>query len=854
MTETAHTSRRPRWLKLAGLTGVVGLCVVCTSFLWLSEAPFIVGEDTILRLPLLSGWHNAPTISSPFFTSYTDAQYRPLSYLVLAGLHTFAPLEEVRFWQLCLLAFQALNVLLVYGVAKVLTGRTGGAAVAAAFFALHPLGSVMTNHVTHFHHVLGLGFFLGSLLSYAWDVHTGRWRWWAMSVVLCALGLLTTRSVVTLPLIIIAYEFAQRRPWRKGVSRPIPHVLITATALVLWQLPEPPPLLYFYADLPPGTWHRSLVSAIAGSGHYVEGLLTGSNIPVVMTEVVERRWDVVTLRFLCPAALWALVLGWGVRLLWKARRHQTDRGGELSVRGNAGLAVIWGLATFLPYASTGWNPVDAWVAWPYVYFPLVGLALLAGVLGSLTARAGGRLPFLLPTGLVVICGACLGGQLMRLNLAAGSIASYWEHVRELHPQSERASVALGKLQLRDGRTHRALPLLYNAEVQIPQASSLAMAEHYLSQGDTLAAAIHSQTAWVPSPGLRDQDSRILTARILRMSGALDHAEAAWGEVLLADPYNTRAMRQVAKIWQTKGFVRAARRMTARAIEIDPYDRTLRQMQRRLDRPAEIQPVATLAALHDLRYLITSEDHPSVHAKIIALSERFDTDPTLLMAAGMSFARLGDYHGSVEKLEAASPHMPTSSLLWATKCFAYEGVGAYREAARAADKAIEFAGESASPLCIVGTALLRLGRHRRGLDCLRRAVEIDPTYAVGHTNLALGLQATGMSQEAEAHFRRAVKLRPDQPQAHADLGAHLLAQNRVDEAIQRLRIALRIDSSRASAHAYLGAALMRQGLREEAAKHTQTAERLSPSTMRRLPYLPGAMSIQTLKEWGGEPGT
>ena len=855
MTETAHTSRLPRWLKLAGLAGVVGLGVVCTSIFWLSDAPFIVGEDTILRLPLLSGWHNARTIFSPFFMSYTEAQYRPLSYVVLAALHTFVPLEEAGSWHLFLLAFQALNVVLVYGIAKVLTSRTGAGIVAAAFFALHPLGSVVTNHAAHFPHLLGLSFFLGSLLGYLWNVHTGRWRWWAVSIALCALGLLTTKAAVTLPLILVAYELALRRPWRKALSQPLPHVVLAALALALWQLPEPPPLLYHRLDLPAGTWHRSLVSVIAGSVHYVAGLLWCNRIPVILAEVVEPRFDGITLAFLLPAILWALVLGWGVRLLWKARpRDRTDRGSELSAGGNAGLAVIWGLATFLPYASTGWNEVSAWVAWPYVYFPLVGLALLAGVLASLAARARGLLPFLLPTGLVVVCCAFLGAQLVRLNLISGSAASYWEHVRALNPHSERASVALGKLALRYGREHLALPLLYNADVEGPKASSMAMAEHYLSQGDILAAAIHSQSAWVPTPGLRDQDSKILTARILQMNGALDHAEATWGEVLLADPYNTRALRQVAEVWQAKGFVRAARRLIERAIEIDPHDRTLTQMRRGLISKGEVPPVVTIAPLHDLRYLVTSEDHSSVHKKIIALCERFDTDPILLTAAGMSLSRLGDYRASVEKMEAASPHLPTSSLLWAIKCFAYEGIGAYPEAARAADKAVRLAGESANPLCIVGTALLKLGRHQRGLDCLRRAVKASPSYAVAHTNLALGLQTVGLSQEAETHFRRAVKLRPDQPQAHVDLGGHLLTQGRVDEAIRLLRTALRIDLNSASAHAYLGAALMRQGLRGEAVKHAQMAERLSPGATRRLPYLPGAMSLQKFRQWGAEPGS
>lgn len=848
---THWVRQRLRW---ACLACAMGLCVAATSCFWLSDAAFVVGHDALLRMPLLSHWGNLRTVFSPFFTSFTDGQYRPLSYAVLAVGRTFVPLDSPRLWQVWLLGFQALNGLMVYGLARSLSGSVWAAVTAAAIFALHPLSSVMTTHVAHFHYLLGLSLFLGALLAYLRMARTGRGRWAVVSVLLFACGLLTNKAVAALPAIVLAAEFALRTPWRKVLARLSPFVVCLLLVTSLWLTQLPPVMVYKYPAVPSGTWLKSLISVVAGSGHYLYGLLVGANVPVVLEEVIKRRDRMGTLAFVWPTALYLLVAGGAAWLLWQARRARA-RGDAAKLRagGLVGLAVVWGFATFAPFLSTGWNAVEDYVAWPYMYFPLVGIALLGAALAAAAAQARETAPRVAAGCIVAAWCGCFAVQLVQLNVAAASAGSYWRHVLRIDPKSARASVALGTYHLGQGCVQQALPLLFNESVAHPGASSLAMARHYLSKGEVLAAAIHCRAALSPASGLQNQAAKPLTAELLRQAGALDSAEALWGEVLLANPFNTAAMVGLAEVWRLKGFVAAARAIVAHAIEIDPSDSALYQMRRRLQAWPETPPVVALRPREELAYLLVDADSPAIHRRIVALSERLDTDPVVLLSASVSLTKHGEYRRALGKLSGAERLLPSSGLLWATRCYAYVQLGADPEATAAADEAIRLGESDANTCCMVGTALLKQGRAKRAIGCLRRAVQISPSYASGHTNLGLALLITGRLPEATAHLRQAVKLRPVSAQAHTDLATALLAQGQVQQAVACLNTALQLDPNFAEAHVQMASVLLQQGRGADAQKHLHAAESLSPSSTRRLPKMPGAALPQGPRTWRAKPG-
>ena len=75
---------------------------------------------------------------------------------------------------------------------------------------------------------------------------------------------------------------------------------------------------------------------------------------------------------------------------------------------------------------------------------------------------------------------------------------------------------------------------------------------------------------------------------------------------------------------------------------------------------------------------------------------------------------------------------------------------------------------------------------------RRAIEIDPNYALGRSFLAWHLAAMGRFDESIAEDKRALDLDPLSPAVNADLGWDLYFARRYDEAIEQLRKAVDLD--------------------------------------------------------------
>jgi len=126
--------------------------------------------------------------------------------------------------------------------------------------------------------------------------------------------------------------------------------------------------------------------------------------------------------------------------------------------------------------------------------------------------------------------------------------------------------------------------------------------------------------------------------------------------------------------------------------------------------------------------------------------------------------------------------------------------------------------------------------REARDYFRRAIEIDPSYARAHANLALTygtsiifrLGDNSASQDiALREAQLAVDLDPGLPQAQFALAVVLLSERRHDAAIDAAREAVRLDPSYADGYAVLAQTLAYGGDPAEARLAIQTAKKLSP---------------------------
>jgi tetratricopeptide (TPR) repeat protein len=83
--------------------------------------------------------------------------------------------------------------------------------------------------------------------------------------------------------------------------------------------------------------------------------------------------------------------------------------------------------------------------------------------------------------------------------------------------------------------------------------------------------------------------------------------------------------------------------------------------------------------------------------------------------------------------------------------------------------------------MLGSLLGESGEAERGLECLRKAVELKPDYAHGHYILGYALRVLGKIDEAVRHFQAACQYDAEDPEYKLALGKMKLEAGKLDEA-------------------------------------------------------------------------
>jgi Flp pilus assembly protein TadD len=114
---------------------------------------------------------------------------------------------------------------------------------------------------------------------------------------------------------------------------------------------------------------------------------------------------------------------------------------------------------------------------------------------------------------------------------------------------------------------------------------------------------------------------------------------------------------------------------------------------------------------------------------------------------------------------------------------------------------------AKELNLKGIELQSSGKLKEAVECYRRAIQINPSAAGYHNNLALALKDLDQFQLAESEARLALKLRPKRADYHFNLGIILQRQKRLPEAEASFRQAIQLDPSDTDSHFRLAQILL-----------------------------------------------
>ena len=154
-------------------------------------------------------------------------------------------------------------------------------------------------------------------------------------------------------------------------------------------------------------------------------------------------------------------------------------------------------------------------------------------------------------------------------------------------------------------------------------------------------------------------------------------------------------------------------------------------------------------------------------------------------------------------------------------------GKLQEAESLLRKAIELNPEYAIAHYNLGNTLKDLGKVAEAESSLLQAIELKSDYTDAHLNLGLIFKNIGKLQEAELSTRKAIELNPNYADAHNNLGLIFKDLGKLQEAEVSYRKAIEINSNFAEAHSNLGIIFKDLGKLEEAEISYRKAIKLNP---------------------------
>jgi Flp pilus assembly protein TadD len=126
--------------------------------------------------------------------------------------------------------------------------------------------------------------------------------------------------------------------------------------------------------------------------------------------------------------------------------------------------------------------------------------------------------------------------------------------------------------------------------------------------------------------------------------------------------------------------------------------------------------------------------------------------------------------------------------------------------------------------------------------IKRAIELNPNYAITHERYAAYLRVMGRLDESIAEIKRAQELDPLSLNINAVVGSHFYYAQQYDQAIEQCQKTLEMDPNFAQAHFHLALAYEQKARYEAAIASLKKAITLSPNDPRFVSALGHAYAV------------
>jgi protein O-mannosyl-transferase len=213
------------------------------------------------------------------FDSYLMGNYHPLTALSYAIEYSYNRLNPFLY-HLDNLLFHMLNTLLVYWLAKVMSGRSVVAVICALLFGLHPMHVESVAWIPGRKDVLFTGFYVLASISYFYYIRTDqkarKWLLYSVVMLFYITALLSKAVSVTFAVVMFLYDFIDKRKIDyKGVLEKVPFIILAIFfGIISFQAQKS------FGALGTQNVHYSAIDRIALAGYAYDTYLWKSLIPV----------------------------------------------------------------------------------------------------------------------------------------------------------------------------------------------------------------------------------------------------------------------------------------------------------------------------------------------------------------------------------------------------------------------------------------------------------------------------------------------------------------------------------------------------------------------------------------------
>lgn len=408
--------------------------------------------DYILHNPYIRTGVSWTTFRWALTTNYFTV-WHPLSWMSHALDYQLYGLDPAGHHATSLL-LHLLNVALLFWVLVKATGYAGRSAAVAALFALHPINVESVAWITERKNVLSMFCFLLALGCYHWYASKPRALRYSGVALFYALGLLAKAQVITLPCLLLLWDYwplRRLRPDEPGASLgtqvppspsarsflqllaekiPLFVIALTCVEVTEWALRT--------SRIPAARWplHIRVENAIQSYGLYLQKLVWPAGLALFYPHpgASISMWSVVGALLLIAAVTVAVI---------SSRSHRFVVVGWL-----------WFLGTLVPMSGVIPIPADHAMADRYAYLPFIGLFIMICWTGAEWCERR-RLRMAGGVVMIALLAALAISARHQLNYWRDNV-TLWTHAAEVTRNNAVAEANIGSALVEEKRYDEAL--------------------------------------------------------------------------------------------------------------------------------------------------------------------------------------------------------------------------------------------------------------------------------------------------------------------------------------------------------------------------------------------------------------